>query len=204
MSENEIYGISMSYLAKKNIIPHLVLVGADDRIEKYRHPIPSEKIMKKRVMIVFCARRGGLIASLTRFVNFGKVDPDIIRRHEAVCQVDTSFLHNTKPGISFKDIFSSAKAVYKAVGFPEEWENHHQGGNTGYRARYTFAGPNVNKIIKKNMVFAWNPSIAGVKSEDTVLCGDDDILVLTEIKGWPLIPVEVGKKTYMRPDILVR
>lgn len=137
-------------------------------------------------------------------MNFGSLDKALFRRHEAVCQVDTSFIHNTRPGVLFRDIFDSARHVYDAVGYPDEWKKHHQGGNTGYCARYTIAGPEVDRAVEKHMAFAWNPSITGVKSEDTILCLGSGVEVITQIKDWPTLPVEIGKTVYQRPDILVR
>jgi hypothetical protein len=40
------------------------------------------------------------------------------------------------------------------------------------------------------MGFAWNPTVQGAKSEDTVLIREDDIDVLSETGTWPTITVE--------------
>ncbi|HXT34751.1 MAG TPA: aminopeptidase P family protein, partial [Chloroflexota bacterium] len=50
--------------------------------------------------------------------------------------------------------------------------------------------------------FAWNPSIAGAKVEDTVLLGERGIEVLTATGEWPMVEVEVGGKRFLRPAIL--
>ncbi|NIV21803.1 MAG: aminopeptidase P family protein, partial [Gammaproteobacteria bacterium] len=47
-----------------------------------------------------------------------------------------------------------------------------------------------------------NPSITGVKSEDTILVTDSGIEVLTTTDGWPVIPATAGGVVYERPAIL--
>jgi hypothetical protein len=52
-------------------------------------------------------------------------------------------------------------------------------------------------------VYAWNPSIAGTKSEDTILVAPAGNEVLTAIAGWPEIVVEAGGERLSRPAILI-
>jgi len=53
--------------------------------------------------------------------------------------------------------------------------------------------------------FAWNPSITGTKSEDTILTapGGGAPEFLTQPLDWPATDVEWGGGTVARPDILV-
>jgi antitoxin VapB len=50
--------------------------------------------------------------------------------------------------------------------------------------------------------YAWNPSITGTKSEDTMLVGDDGNEVITAMPGWPTIELKLDGKTIQRPAIL--
>jgi antitoxin VapB len=52
------------------------------------------------------------------------------------------------------------------------------------------------------MGHAWNPSITGAKSEDTILVGNDGNENVTAIPGWPAITVKVDGRVVERPDIL--
>src|SRR5205085_487259 len=49
----------------------VALVGADDRLRKYRHPVPTAAAWKHVVMLALCAERDGLIVSLSRLVAAG-------------------------------------------------------------------------------------------------------------------------------------
>ena len=57
-------------------------------------------------------------------------------------------------------------------GFPDEWRDHHQGGSIGYQPRERVALPGDTTVIEAGMALAWNPSIAGVKAEDTIVIVD--------------------------------
>ncbi|MDT8304742.1 MAG: hypothetical protein RRC07_02300 [Anaerolineae bacterium] len=41
-------------------------------------------------------------------------------------------------------------------------------------------------------VFAWNPSIAGTKSEDTILAGESGNEILTAMDGWLTVTAYEG------------
>jgi Xaa-Pro dipeptidase len=71
-------------------------------------------------------------------------------------------------------------------GYADEWQRHHQGGPAGYEPREYVATPETLDPVGVGQVFAWNPSITGTKSEDTILVGEDGNEILTQIAGWPL------------------
>jgi len=49
-TENEVKGLLAQKLWSKNINPHLILVGSDERLFAYRHPIAKDKEIKKYVI----------------------------------------------------------------------------------------------------------------------------------------------------------
>jgi hypothetical protein len=52
--------------------------------------------------------------------------------------------------------------------------------------------------------FAWNPSITGTKSEDTMLLTAHGPLALSSTGQWPMIATSVAGVVIERPGILVR
>ena len=68
--------------------------------------------------------------------------------------------------------------------------------------RERIAYPDDPTPIELNQAFAWNPSVRGVKSEDTILLGADGPEVLTEIVGWPVWKITVNGESIARPAIL--
>jgi Xaa-Pro dipeptidase len=188
----------------RGIIPHLVLVAADERIRNYRHPVPTDRKIRRQAMAVLCGKKHGLICSLTRLFWFGKSLPqDLARRHAAVVEVDATFNAGTRPGRNVGEIFREAMNVYAVHGFADEWKLHHQGGACGYQGRSYKATPDSREIVLEHQAFAWNPSITGTKCEDTVLATEKGVEFLSApTSKWPTVKVTVGGRTFRRPDIL--
>ncbi|HEY3397165.1 MAG TPA: M24 family metallopeptidase [Armatimonadota bacterium] len=204
MTEYEIAALLAGKVQAVGVDPIVVLVATDERILKYRHPIPKAKRLEKQAEIVLCGRMNGLVISATRIVHFGPVPAKLADKHRAVCTVDACFNLETTPGAAVKDIFRQAVDTYAATGYADEWCLHHQGGGTGYGSRTYKGGLESPEIVLENQAFAWNPSITGTKSEDTVLTSAQGIEWLSAPVDWPMIEVEWKGFKVGRADILVR
>lgn len=188
----------------RGIEPTVTLVAGDDRIRQYRHPLPTGNRVHERAMLVVCARRDGLIANLTRLVSFVPLDEEIRRRHRACCTVDVALFLATRVGTPYEQLWKTMVQAYAAGGFPDEWQRHHQGGPTGYEGRDWRLVPGMAGQVQAYQAFAWNPSITGTKSEDTMIATPDGPQWITEPQDWPTIEVEWEGQRLRRPDILVR
>jgi antitoxin VapB len=153
-------------------------------------------------MLVLCGRRWGLVCSLTRLVHFGPLPDEVRRKAEAAAWVDATLIAATRPGRVLGEIFQQACAAYAAAGFPDEWQLHHQGGPAGYEPREFVAVPDSPEVVSLGQAYAWNPSITGAKSEDTILVGESGNEVLTAVQDWPSIPVTIDGLEIPRPAIL--
>lgn len=188
---------------KMQITPSVVLVAADDRTLHYRHPLPTQKKVKEHVLVAFGGRRWGLVASLTRLAHLGRPSPELLRKHRAVCSVDAALILNSLPGAAAGEVLGKGLQAYQAAQFPDEWKLHHQGGPTGYEGRYYRVIPGDERRFLAGQAIAWNPSIAGTKSEDTILCGGDTPEILTPCHTWPTTQYEHEGRALKRPDMYV-
>ena len=205
MTEHAIAGTIAGKAITRGLQAALTLVATDERIFKYRHPIPTAKQLDKYAMLVLCARQHGLICSVTRFVHFGAIPAEIQEKSAACAHVDAAFILGSEPGRPASDIFADAVNEYTKAGYADEWRFHHQGGACGYESRDYKASPVSSEVVQLNQAFAWNPSIAGVKSEDTTLVTEEGIEVLSAASAeWPMIAVEWQGKTIERAAILQR
>ena len=184
--------------------PIVVLIASDERIHRYRHPLPTAKIMDCYGMLVLCARQAGLVCSITRLVHFGALPPEIRTKMDACAEVDAAIIAASQPGAALSALFNTLQDAYARAGFADEWKLHHQGGTTGYEAREFIANPAETETLEAGMVCAWNPSITGVKSEDTILVphAGENPEILTAIDDWPIRAVAAGEQIVKRPLIL--
>jgi Xaa-Pro aminopeptidase len=203
-SELEIAGLLDYFVRRAGCNPTVTLVAADERIGRFRHPIPTAKKAEHYVMLVCCAEYKGLISCLTRFVAFRPM-VEMTDRQQAVANIDAAVNLSTRPGRTLGDLFGVLQEAYARHGFDGEWKRHHQGGPTGYANREAVATPDSTVTVRENQAFAWNPSLPGAKCEDTILCTADEIEVLTAPSGsWPKIVGNFEGRALARADILVR
>lgn len=180
----------------------VTLVGSDERIERYRHPLPTAQRIKRQVMLVLCLRYRGLISALTRTVYFGEPPDGLRQLSAAVARVDAQVIAATRPGRTLGELFETLRAAYAREGQPEAIEEHHQGGTIAYTARETFARPGSLARVAVGQAFAWNPSLRGAKSEDTLLLTEAGPEIITAIDGWPTLTVETEIGPIARPALL--
>jgi Xaa-Pro aminopeptidase len=202
MDEYEIAGIIAQAVESRGVQAVVNLVATDERIFAFRHPLPTSKTLQRYAMLIFCGRKWGLICSITRLVHFGPLPAEIRRKEKATAQIDAAIIAATRPNYTMGDIFHIAQSAYASAGFPEEWKFHHQGGSAGYAPREITAKPSSMQPITLGQAYAWNPSITGVKSEDTFIVGDQGNEILTDMENWPFIEVEIGDQKIHRPAIL--
>jgi len=202
-TENELAGAVAAELYGRNCNFWAIFVGADDRILKYRHPLPTATKVRKYFMLIACAERDGLILSSTRLASFAPLGEELAARHEAVAMVDAALIGATRPGAKLRDIYRQGQDAYAAAKVPDEWRLHHQGGPCGYQARDVIANPTVEAEALADQAFAWNPSITGTKSEDTILCRQTGPEIMGMSDDWPVIQAEWKGQTFPRGQILV-
>ncbi|MFW5843497.1 MAG: M24 family metallopeptidase [Spirochaetota bacterium] len=178
-----------------------IFVGADERISRFRHPIVTETPIERRAMITVNARKWGLIVSFTRFVRFGPLEPELRRRYQAAVEIDCAMMAATRPGRPAVEVLRRGLAAYADRGFSEEPKLHHQGGAIGYLPREYKVTPDSTESVGEDQAFAWNPSITGVKSEDTILATTDGPEILTPAVDYPSLNVE--GVDFPRSDILI-
>jgi Xaa-Pro dipeptidase len=151
----------------------VILVAADDRIDRFRHPLPTERLVEQRVMLVVVAERWGVHAALTGMRELDAPSAELERRNDAVRRVLSTMRDATQPGRTLGDVLDAARARYAELGFPDEWRLHHQGGTIGYQGRERIATPADATVIAPGMAFAWNPSVRGAKAEETLYLDTD-------------------------------
>lgn len=177
-------------VVRRGADPLVLLVAGAERVVRHRHPLPTAAPAGNLIMVVVCARRHGLFANLTRFVAAGSLTAEQQDAQSRLLQVEAAFLDGTRPGSGVGDAFTAGTAAYGRHGFdPQEWRRHHQGGPTGYLSRDHIATPACTEPVEDQQAFAWNPSVPGLKVEDTVLATAAGPEILTVDPAWPTVEV---------------
>lgn len=189
-------------LAKSRMDSIVTLVAADERIASFRHPVPTANRFEETLLLVTCAKRGGMIVSLSRMICVGEVPHELKRKTEAAAYVNAHLLDATRPGATGADLYKAAANAYAEKGFAGEINLHHQGGAAGYRTREWVAHPTSTDVVQQDQAFSWNPSITGTKVEDTCIVTRNGIETLTLPADFPLIVTAVGGRDYFSPGIL--
>lgn len=190
-TEYQLAGAGAEALWARGIHPALTLVASERRLPLYRHATATGEAIGRQAMLVFCARRYGLYANLTRFVSFGSLGDEHAELHRHVREIEAQALNVCKPGTSLDAVYHALAQAYDQHGFKQAILQHHQGGTTGYLSREIVANPTTTDTLAENMAIAWNPSLTGAKIEDTfVIFNDGKLENLTFDPNWPSVEVE--------------
>lgn len=208
-TEHEVAAAVTVALSARGIESPVILVGGSDRATSYRHYTPTDTELGAYALVSVTAQRQGLHASCTRTVTFDP-PPWLEDRHAAATRVEVATLEATQTTAAQDgtagDVFDAIRDAYAAEGYPDEWTEHHQGGAAGYAGREWIATPDHEATVETPMAYAWNPTVQGAKSEDTVLVTRDGFEVLTATGEWPTTEVTVPSDdlTISRPEPLSR
>jgi len=201
-SEAEITGELTRLLWKHRIDQVGFQAAADERVYKYRHPIPTERKIKNYVMLCVMSRKWGLITTITRLLSFGKLDEKLKKQYRDNVFIECSMIAATRPGEKTGNIFLRAKKLYEELGYSGEWKLHHQGGAMGYDIRDYICNAESTEQVQENQCFCWNPSISGTKSEDGFIAQKEGFVFITKPVLFPTLRIQAEGVEFSRPDIL--
>ena len=184
-TEHELAGAGAEALWARGLHPTLTLVANERRLPIYRHATPTRERLGKRAMLVFCARGYGLYANLTRFVHFAGAAPQ--PASQALLEIEAAGLDACRPGTPLSAVYATLDQAYRQHGFADGIRRHHQGGICGYLSREIVATPATAEPLAAHMAIAFNPSLPGIKLEDTFLIREDGLENLTLDPAWPAV-----------------
>ena len=190
----------------------VLLVGGDDRLRRFRHPVAVGVPLVTTVMAVLVASRGGQHVALTRYASAHEVDAELAAGLVTTRRIHRRVLAACLPGATAGAVLDELATAYADEGFPDAWQQHYQGGPIGYRQREFEIAPHQTTSpwwttrLAAGTAVAWNPSLpGGPKDEDTYLidqAGLPDQAGLTPVTvtpDWPMADAELPA----RPGVLV-
>lgn len=180
-------------LERRGMFSQILIVGGDERVARYRHPLAVGAPMSKMVMGVVVAVRDGLHVACTRYVRGRKLESEFLANLEKVRRIDAKILDSCKPGNTYGEVLETMDRAYALEGFPNGWSGHYQGGPIGYEQREFEIAPSQSEspwyscAVRASHAIAWNPSLpGGAKVEDTYLISDAGLEPVTRSPDWPI------------------
>ena len=171
-----------------------LIVGGDDRVERFRHPLAIGAPVSRLAMAVVVAERGGLHAAATRMACADGLSDRVRDAWSAALGVEARMLEAGQVGQTYGDVMAACERAYVDAGHRGAWREHYQGGPIGYRQREFEVVPIQShsrwfrQRIEPGHAVAWNPSVAGGgKTEDTFLIDDEGVHCMTRTGEWPEI-----------------
>ena len=201
-TEKEIAGRLGAKMWEGGLEPVLLLIASDDRIYKYRHPIPTDKKLEKLLMISCNARYKGLVTKITRMLHFGKITPEFQEQYRQTAEIENAMAAASKPGVDELVPYNIAVKMYEDYGYHEMWKVHHQGGPQSYTNGFYLITPDTHNVIQLHQCYGYNPSITGTKTEDGFVVTEEGPLFITYPVTFPAIKSTTGGIEFNRPGIL--
>lgn len=188
----EIAGAISEVLETRGAKAVCLIVGGDERLRSFRHPLAIGEVIHDAAMAVVVARRAGLHVAATR-ICVRRADDDIVSLIDQLDAVHHAVLESSLAGRSWGDAVDALAAGYEKIGQPGAWREHFQGGPIGFEQREFELAPGQSDSPfwhlgqQNRTAIAWNPSIrGGAKIEETYLVGDTLELVSVS-PNWPLV-----------------
>ena len=182
-------------LERRDALAVCLIVGGDERIERFRHPLSSGAPVEHVVMAVAVAERGGLHAAATRYASAGPLPVQVERARRVALEIESAMLAACAVGTPYGEVLRVCDVAYAEAGHPGAWREHYQGGPIAYRQREFEVAPApavetpfTRAMIAVGNALAWNPSVSGGgKVEDTYLVRADGLQRVTDSGDWPLL-----------------
>jgi Xaa-Pro dipeptidase len=197
-SDFEIASVVSGELERRGAKAVCLIVGGDDRLRTFRHPLAIGEVLHDAVMAVVVARRGGLHVAATRVAVAHDDDP-LLELTAKLEPVHLAVMNATRPGHTWGDAVEALAKGYENIGEPGAWREHFQGGPIAFEQReFELAPPLTDSPYwdldcRVNTAIAWNPSLrGGAKIEETYLVGNDGFELITNSGAWATTSTEGG------------
>lgn len=204
MTEQEVAARLLYEYALAGMTIDVLIVGFDERIKRYRHPMPTDNALQRYALLHPASRRWGLHANVTRLVHFGEPPSDIRRAIDGVATIGGHVARMLAPGVRFADILTEEIRLYRELGYPGEWMYHFQGGITGYTLADPTRCTDPEARAVERQAYDYFITITGAKFEECMLLTEDGVEFVSLGLGWPTRSIQTPSGEIVVSDVLIR
>jgi Xaa-Pro aminopeptidase len=203
LSEHQVAGMVAGCLLDLGVTPVQLLVGADDRADRWRRPVPTARRLEQRLRLSVWGRRHGLHLAMTRLVWFAAPDAATQERMATLQRMAAALVAATRPGVAAAAI--PEEAVHHSPAWtgwlnPRPWLG---GGSCGYAPPGFDRGDPDDRVLV-SQPYAWRLYRDGLAAEDTVLAAEDGPILLSATPDLPHATLPVSGRPLPLAGILVR
>lgn len=181
---------------RRQIVPRVLLAGADERLGTYPRPVPKAGCAEHALLLALIGMRGGLHVTLSRVICLTQPDDGFVERHQSALETVARLRHHSQSGSTL------GQAVQGAMTRPALHAGS-LGGVGGYALPEVEARPASNWRLEPSQSIYWSVAAPGARCEDTWLVGKNDCELITATEGWPRRTVYVDEQAYSLPDLLL-
>jgi antitoxin VapB len=204
VTEQEVAAQLLYEYALEGLTIDVLIIGFDQRISRYRHPMPTGNVLQRYALLHPAARRWGLHANVTRLVHFGEPPSNIRRAMDGVATIGAHVAAMLAPGVAFADILTEQIGLYRKLGYSGEWMYHFQGGITGYTLADPTRCTDPDARVVECQAYDYFITITGAKFEEFMLLTEDGVEFASLGPNWPKRTVETPNGNLAVPDVLIR
>ncbi len=181
---------------RRQIVPRVILSGADERFETYTRPLPKAGNAEHILMLALIGMRGGLHVALSRIICLARPDERFVERFHGVLETTARLMHHARRG-------ETLGAVVRAALPQPGLHLASLGGLGGYALPEVEARPSSSWKLDHNQVFVWSVASPGARCEDTHVLTESGLEAITATEGWPRRTITVDGSDYELPDLLL-
>lgn len=187
MSEIQIQAEIRYAFEKEGIALPVLLVAGDENLNNYRHPLATNKSVNEKIMVVICSQYKGVMIATSRIRYFRPETQQEKIKNLAVAKINADMICVSKEEVHSSKLWETMLQAYSNHGFAQEYLNHHQGGAIGFESREWILRPTIEETLLLDQLVAWNPTLVGAKSEETILITSSIPEVLTVTGEYPTL-----------------
>lgn len=181
-----------------------MMVGFDDRLQRYRHPVAREAVLERAALIHPTVNRWGLHGIATRMVHLGPPPMALVDSFATCSEVEAWSIAMSRPGVTFAEVLRGQRERYARRGHPDAWREHWQGGLTGFIMCDPAHVDRPQDAIPDGGIFNWFITLPGAKKEELTLATPEGGRVLSLTGAWPIETIDTDAGNVDVARLLVR
>ena len=181
---------------RRQIEPHEILAGADERLETYVRPLPKGAAAERALLLSLVGTRHGLHVALSRTLCLSRPATPFLERFNTHLGVAARLRHETRAGETL------GNTIQRALPQPPVHLGG-LGGTTGYTYPEFEARASSTQRLTSQQALVWSVAGAGARVEDTYLLGASGLEHISATEGWPHRTLHIDGASYDLPDLLL-